>query len=119
MFRASRAKAHEASSRAEEEAEPERTAALRGAPSRPRPPVPLPRSTLADPAHERSVWRYFDLADCFVQILLVDESALRLADRPGINRAGYRRLVIDACMPEFRGDVESAIEPSANAISTT
>jgi ATP-dependent Clp protease ATP-binding subunit ClpC len=65
---------------------------------------------LADPAHERSVWRYFDLADCFVQILLVDESALRLADRPGINRAGYRRLVIDACMPEFRGDVEHAIE---------
>ena len=65
---------------------------------------------MADPAHERSVWRYFDLADCFVQILLVDESALQLADRPGINRAGYRRLVIDACMPEFRGDVEDAIE---------
>jgi hypothetical protein len=65
---------------------------------------------LADTAHERSVWRYFDLADCFVQILLVDESSLRLADRPGINRAGYRRLVIDACMPEFRGDVERAIE---------
>jgi ATP-dependent Clp protease ATP-binding subunit ClpC len=65
---------------------------------------------LADPAHERSVWRYFDLADCFVQILLVDEGALLLADRPGINRAGYRRLVIDACMPEFRGDVERAIE---------
>jgi len=65
---------------------------------------------LADLAHERSVWRYFDLADCFVQILLVDETALRLAERPGINRAGYRRVVIDACMPEFRGDVERAID---------
>ena len=65
---------------------------------------------MADPASERSVYRYFDLADSFVQILVRDADTLDLPDRPGFNRASYRRLVIETCMPEFRGDVEAALE---------
>ena len=74
--------------------------------SRARPPSP----TLADPARERSVYRYFDLADSFVQILLKDPSELSLEGRPGIGRADYRRMVIEACMPELSGDVGEALE---------
>ncbi|MEL6908066.1 MAG: hypothetical protein AAFP22_21840 [Planctomycetota bacterium] len=45
-------------------------------------------------ARERSVYRYFDLADCFVQIVALENGALTLTDRPGLGRAGYRKLVI-------------------------
>ncbi|MCP3914347.1 MAG: ATP-dependent Clp protease ATP-binding subunit [bacterium] len=65
---------------------------------------------MARTATERSVYRYFDLADSFVQILVTDAETLNLPDRPGLNRAGYRRLVIQNCMPEFRGDLESSLE---------
>lgn len=61
-------------------------------------------------AHERSVYRYFDLADCFVQIVALEEGSLSLAERPGLGRAGYRKLVIEACMPEFRGRLEDRLE---------
>ena len=59
---------------------------------------------------ERSFYRYFDLADCFVQIVALDEGALSLRERPGLGRAGYRKLVIGACMPEFRDDLDSRLE---------
>jgi len=65
---------------------------------------------VADPARERSVFRYFDLADSFVQILLTEGGPLDLPSRPGLNRASYRRLVIETCMPEFREDVAASIE---------
>ena len=61
-------------------------------------------------APERSVYRYFDLADCFVQIVALDEAGLSLAERPGLGRAGYRKLVIEACMPEFRGKLDPSLE---------
>ncbi|MEM9801575.1 MAG: AAA family ATPase [Planctomycetota bacterium] len=61
-------------------------------------------------APERSYYRYFDLADCFVQIVALDEGALSLRERPGLGRAGYRKLVIQACMPEFRGDLDARLE---------
>lgn len=61
-------------------------------------------------APERSVYRYFDLADCFVQIVALDEAGLSLAERPGLGRAGYRKLVIEACMPEFRGKLDTSLE---------
>ena len=65
---------------------------------------------MADPAHERSVYRYFDLADSFVEILLRDPSELLVEGRPGIGRAEYRRMVVEACMPQFGGDVGGALE---------
>ncbi|MEM9378829.1 MAG: AAA family ATPase [Planctomycetota bacterium] len=61
-------------------------------------------------APERSFYRYFDLADCFVQIVALDEGAISLRERPGLGRAGYRKLVIEACMPEFRGDLDARLE---------
>jgi len=61
-------------------------------------------------APERSFYRYFDLADCFVQIVALDEGALSLRERPGLGRAGYRKLVIGACMPEFREDLDTRLE---------
>jgi ATP-dependent Clp protease ATP-binding subunit ClpC len=65
---------------------------------------------LDHPCTARSVFRYFDLADSFVQIVVSDAETMRLADRPSLNRATYRRMVIEMCMPEFRGDVEAALE---------
>ena len=70
---------------------------------------------MADPARERSVYRYFDLADSFVQILLKDPSELSIQGRPGMGRAAYRRMVIEACMPQFSpepsgGELGDALE---------
>ena len=45
-----------------------------------------------------------------MQIVVSDAETMRLADRPSLNRATYRRMVIEMCMPEFRGDVEAALE---------
>ncbi|MFT6833481.1 MAG: ATP-dependent Clp protease ATP-binding subunit ClpC [Planctomycetota bacterium] len=61
-------------------------------------------------AQERSVYRYFDLADCFVQIVALEEAGLNLAERPGLGRAGYRKMVIEACMPEFRTDLDDRLD---------
>jgi len=65
---------------------------------------------VANPEHCRSVYRYFDLADSFVQILLKEGETLALAQQPGFNRASYRRMVIGACMPEFGDEVEATLE---------
>jgi len=65
---------------------------------------------LANPAHTHSVYRYFDLADSFVQILVSNAEILELPKCPGLNRASYRRMVIQTCMPEFQGDIEQALE---------
>lgn len=61
-------------------------------------------------APERTVYRYFDLADCFVQIAALEQGSLTLADRPGLGRAGYRKLVIQACMPDFREGLDATLE---------
>lgn len=56
-------------------------------------------------SHKRSVYRYFEPADSFVQILSLDGPGLDIDVGPGLNRAQYRRLVVQACMPELRGDL--------------
>ena len=61
-------------------------------------------------ARERSVYRYFDLADCFVQIVALEADAMTLSNRPGLGRSGYRKLVIEACMPDFRDDLDATLE---------
>jgi len=63
-----------------------------------------------DSVRQHSVFRYFDLADSFVEILIADPRSLTLAGKPGLDKAGYRRLVIGACMPEFRENVSQSIE---------
>jgi len=65
---------------------------------------------LTNPSRERSVYRYFDLADSFVQILVTGPDALALPEEHGLNRAGYRRLVLETCLPELRGDVQGSLE---------
>ncbi len=60
-------------------------------------------------AQERSVYRYFDLADCFVQIMAIEDGAFSLSERPGLGRAGYRKMVIETCMPEFRNDLDDKL----------
>jgi len=61
-------------------------------------------------AKARSVWRYFDLGDCFVQIELCNPDSLELERRPNFNRASYRRMVIERCMPEFRDDFDRTLD---------
>lgn len=63
-----------------------------------------------DSARQHSVFRYFDLADSFVEIQIADSKSLHLPGKPSLDKAGYRRLVIGSCMPEFRDDVPMAIE---------
>ncbi len=59
-----------------------------------------------NPVKNRSVYRYFDPTDAFVQILLCDADQLRLKAEPGMNRKAYRRLVISTCMPDFDQPLE-------------
>ena len=77
-------------------------------------PIPTPCLSppppVTGPAPERSVYRYFDLADCFVQIMTLDDVGLSLGERPGLGRAGYRKLVIEACMPDFQEDLDKSLE---------
>jgi len=62
------------------------------------------------PGKSRSVYRYFDPADSFVQILVCDGTTLELPSPLGLNRQSYRRLVIQTCMPEFRGELAKQLE---------
>ena len=61
-------------------------------------------------AKERSVFRYFEPADRFVRILVADPVALELDVRPGLNRAAYRRMIVEACMPDLRADLRTNLE---------
>ncbi len=63
-----------------------------------------------DSVRQHSVFRYFDLADSFVEIQLADSKSLHMPSKPSLDKAGYRRLVISTCMPEFRDDVALAIQ---------
>ncbi len=65
---------------------------------------------LADPAQARTVFRYFDLADSFVQVRVTDTETLCLPAAPTLDRAGYRKLVIETCMPEFSQDLAETLE---------
>ena len=58
----------------------------------------------------RSVYRYFEPADAFVQILVCDGSALDVQASTALNRASYRRLVVQSCCPEFRQEPKARLE---------
>jgi ATP-dependent Clp protease ATP-binding subunit ClpC len=62
------------------------------------------------PVKSRSVYRYFEPADAFVQILVCDAGAIDLDVKPGLNRAAYRRIVIETCMPELKRDFKAHVE---------
>gem|GEM_PF-278270 len=68
------------------------------------------KSPRVNPIKSRSVHRYFESADTFVQILVCDASGLEVEVKPGLNRAAYRRLVVTSCMPDFRVDLQAKVE---------
>ncbi|HVS09695.1 MAG TPA: hypothetical protein VMS76_07450, partial [Planctomycetota bacterium] len=59
-----------------------------------------------DPLESRSVLRYFAPADSFVRLLVREAGELEPPRAARLDGARYRRLVIEACCPEFRGDLE-------------
>jgi ATP-dependent Clp protease ATP-binding subunit ClpC len=61
-----------------------------------------------NPENSRSVYRYFEPADAFVQIQVCEASALRI-DPAGMSRADYRRSVLAACIPEYAGDLSERL----------
>ena len=75
----------------------------------PDPRLAPPRSPV-NPVKSRSVYRYFEPADTFVQILVVDPGALDLEVKPGLNRAAYRRMVVESCMPAFKTELPARLE---------
>jgi ATP-dependent Clp protease ATP-binding subunit ClpC len=65
-----------------------------------------------DAAPSRSLFRYFLPADAFVRILVHGPRSAALRARPGLNRVAYRRLVIEACCPDFSGDLAGRLAES-------
>ncbi len=63
-----------------------------------------------NPVKSRSVYRYFEPADTFVQILVVDPGSLDLEVKPGLNRAAYRRMVVQGCMPAFKQELPARLD---------
>src|SRR5688500_16397291 len=65
-----------------------------------------------DAAPSRSLFRYFIPADAFVRILVHGPQSSALRARPGLNRVAYRRLVIEACCPDFAGNLAGRLAES-------
>jgi ATP-dependent Clp protease ATP-binding subunit ClpA len=59
-----------------------------------------------DPLESRSVLRYFAPANSFVRLLVREAGELEPPRAARLDGTRYRRLVIEACCPEFRGDLE-------------
>ncbi|MFN0242330.1 MAG: AAA family ATPase [Planctomycetota bacterium] len=63
-----------------------------------------------NPVESRSVYRYFEPADAFVQIVLCDASVLHGESLASLNRATYRRRVVQACMPQLKDELDARLE---------
>ncbi|MCY2960445.1 MAG: AAA family ATPase [Planctomycetota bacterium] len=57
------------------------------------------------PIKSRAVWRYFEPADTFVRIAVCDASALDVDAHERLNRSAYRRLVVTACVADYRTEL--------------
>jgi len=62
------------------------------------------------PLKPTKVHRYFELADSFLEVRVVDREKFCLQSPAHLDRATYRRMVIDTCLPAFEGDVDARIE---------
>ncbi|MCA8981842.1 MAG: ATP-dependent Clp protease ATP-binding subunit [Planctomycetes bacterium] len=62
------------------------------------------------PLKPTKVHRYFELADSFLEVRVVDRETFCLQSPAHLDRASYRRMVIDTCLPAFEGDVDARIE---------
>ena len=62
-------------------------------------------------AETQTVYKYFDLADRFVRVRVLDPERAGLQVEGGMNRSAYRRSVIRACIEEFDGlDLNRVLE---------
>ena len=71
------------------------------------PPVPW---RAVKPDQSRTVHRYLLPVDAFVRIRLIERGAPPLRVRPGLDRASYRKLVLETCCPEFGPDPAAELE---------
>ncbi|TAJ13619.1 MAG: ATP-dependent Clp protease ATP-binding subunit, partial [Planctomycetota bacterium] len=62
------------------------------------------------PDKSRCLYKYFDLADRFVRVRVLDAAATGLRMHPGMNRKAYRRTVIQACVSELAEDLDSRLK---------
>jgi len=53
------------------------------------------------PFQPRTVHRYFELADSFVEVRELGGDGLELSSPKSLDRGTYRRLVLSTCLPEF------------------
>src|SRR5689334_9704916 len=65
--------------------------------------LPRPRANVR-PDQARTVHRYLLPIDAFVRIRQLERGAPPLRARPGLDRARYRRLVLETCCPELGPD---------------
>jgi len=56
------------------------------------------------PFQPRTVHRYFELADSFLEVRELGGDGLELSSPKSLDRSTYRRLVLTTCLPEFSGD---------------
>lgn len=78
------------------------------------PPIPARRSPsyTAPVSQQRrtSVHRYFELADSFVEVRQIEPETVELAAPRSLDRIGYRRFVIQTCMPQFTSEVVEELQ---------
>lgn len=61
------------------------------------------------PDQSRTVHRYLLPVDAFVRIRVLGRGAPAPRVRPGLDRAGYRRLVLETCCPDFGADAAAEL----------
>ena len=71
---------------------------------------PVPPARPVPTSGSPSIHRYFELADSFVEIRVVESEAVELAAPRCLDRVSYRRFVIQTCMPQFSCEVLDQLE---------
>jgi DNA polymerase III delta prime subunit len=92
------------------------TMASRGAASSPYPPVPKhpqvadPRKDVVKQPEDPLVIKYFDLIDEFIRVRSCSEEVIaELLDGAAVNKAIYRRRIVEACIPDLGRTVLPAV----------
>ena len=62
------------------------------------------------PFQPRTVHRYFELADSFVEVRELGGDGLELNSPKSLDRGSYRHLVLSTCLPEFDSDPSNRLK---------
>ena len=65
---------------------------------------------LVKPFQPRTVHRYFELADSFVEVRELGGDGLELSSPKSLDRGSYRHLVLSTCLPEFDSDPSDRLQ---------